>query len=147
MIAEGGRDGAMDLLDHKQKLRSPAPADATNQSTTGDSGGPSATGQASSRLESGRGIAQPAFQNNRVGRLKAPPVQLATSHQRHQQRCSRACFAAPYKKPILPPERHRLHQPLGRIVVDRQATILHIPVQRCPLIPGEPPSLARRTLR
>jgi hypothetical protein len=74
-------------------------------------------------------------------------IQLTASHQRHQHRCKRPCFDAPHKKPVLPPDRHRLHQPLGRIVVDRQATILHITVQRCPLIPGLPRRLARRTLR
>jgi hypothetical protein len=42
-----------------KRLRLPAPSDVANQSTTGDSGCPSVTGQAASRPECHRGIVPP----------------------------------------------------------------------------------------
>jgi hypothetical protein len=57
MIAEGCRDRAMGLLDDEQELQVASPADAEYRSTTGDSRGPRATGQAASRPERRRRIA------------------------------------------------------------------------------------------
>ena len=73
MFLQGIRMGRWAFETTSKRLRLLAPFDAENQSTTGDSGGPQATGQAASRLESPRGIAQPAFQSNRAGKPMAPP--------------------------------------------------------------------------
>ena len=54
------------------RLGSLPPSDTESQSGTGDSGVPRTTGQAASRPESSRGIVQPTFQNNLVGKLMAP---------------------------------------------------------------------------